>query len=86
MLIYKRCCLCAEVASRSVEIASSDTVLAKGAFECDPAVRRFSRVISHAFIVVLLPTWSPGNRCGTLEEMQFVLPPQKGELLNRILK
>jgi hypothetical protein len=43
----------AAVAIGVIEIESSDTMLAKGAFERGAAVHRFGCVISHIFIVVL---------------------------------
>jgi hypothetical protein len=70
MLIYHRCCLRAAVAIRAVEIEGGDAVLAESAFERGAAIHRFGCVISHIFIVVLLPGRALGNRCATfLQEM-----------------
>ena len=66
MLIYYCCRLRAAVASRAVEIEGGDAMLAVSAFECGAAIHRFGCVISHIFIVVLLPVRALGNRCATL--------------------
>jgi hypothetical protein len=55
MLIYHCCRLRAAVAIGAVEIKSGDGMLTEGAFECGAAIQRFGCVISHIFIVVLLP-------------------------------
>jgi hypothetical protein len=55
MLIHYRRSLGTAVANRAVEIQRVDAMLAKSALECSAAVHRFGRVISHIFIVVLLP-------------------------------
>jgi hypothetical protein len=55
MLIYRCCRLRAAVALCAVEIEGGDAMLAEGAFECGATVRRLGCVISHIFIVVLLP-------------------------------
>ena len=55
MLINYCCRLRAAVAIRAVEIEAGDAMLAESAFECGAAIHRFGCVISHIFIVVLLP-------------------------------
>ena len=64
MLIY-RCCRLPAVAIRVVEIEGGDAMFAESAFECGAAIHRFGCVISHIFIVVLLPVRALGNRCAT---------------------
>jgi hypothetical protein len=66
MLIYRCCRLRAAVARRAVEIEGRDAMLAESACECGAAIHRFGCVISHIFIVVLLPVRALGNRCTTL--------------------
>ena len=66
MLIYHCCRLRAAVASRTVEIEGGDAMLAVSAFECGAAIHRFGCVISHIFIVVLIPVRALGNRRATL--------------------
>jgi hypothetical protein len=44
-----------------VEIEGGDAMFAEGAFEGGAAVHRFGCVISHIFIVVLLPVWGLGR-------------------------
>lgn len=68
MLIYRGRRLRAAVPIRAVEIQGGDAMLAEGAFERDAAVHRFGCVISHTFIVVLLPVRVVSNRCATLEQ------------------
>jgi hypothetical protein len=68
MLIYRCCRLRAAVALCAVEIEGGDAMRAEGAFERGAAVRRLGCVISHSFIVVLLPVAVLGNRCATLEQ------------------
>ena len=60
MLIDRRCRLRSAAAVRDIEIEGSDSMLAEGASERRTAIHRFGCVISHIFIVVLLPV--PG--CG----------------------
>ena len=55
MLIDRRRRLRPTVAISAVEIEGGDAMLAEGAFECGATVRRLGCVISHIFIVVLLP-------------------------------
>jgi hypothetical protein len=43
-------------------------MLAEGAFECGAAIHRLGCVISHIFIVVLLPVRALGNGCATFEQ------------------
>jgi hypothetical protein len=54
MLIYRCCRLCAAVAIRALEIEGGDAMLAEGSCEGGAAIHRFSCVISHLFMVVLL--------------------------------
>ena len=54
MLIYQSRRLGAPVAIDEVEIVGGDAMLAERTGECGAAVHRFSCVISHIFIVVLL--------------------------------
>jgi hypothetical protein len=65
MLIYHCRRLRAAVASRAVEIEGGDAMLAENACKCGAAIHRFGCVISHTFIVVLLPLRALGNRCAT---------------------
>src|ERR1700688_2597819 len=58
MVIYRCCRLRAAVAMRAVEIERGDTMLAEGACEGDAVIPRFGSVISHIFMVVLLPVWA----------------------------
>ena len=55
MLIDHRSRLRAAVAIRDIEIEGADAMLAEGALEDRAAIHRFGCVISHIFIVVLLP-------------------------------
>ena len=59
MLIDHRCRLRPAVAIRDAEIQGSDVMLTESALEGGAAVHRFGCVISHIFIVVLLPV--PGD-------------------------
>ena len=54
MQIYPCCRLCAAVAICFLEIERGDAMLTEGACEGGAAIHRFSCVISHIFIVVLL--------------------------------
>jgi hypothetical protein len=49
MLIDLRCCLCAAVAIRDLEIKGCELMVAECAFERRAAVHRFGCVISHIF-------------------------------------
>jgi hypothetical protein len=55
MLIHYCRSLGSAVADRAVEIYCVDAMLAESAFECCAATHRLGCVISHTFIVVLLP-------------------------------
>ena len=78
MLIYRCCRLRAAVALCAVEIEGGDAMRAEGAFERGAAVRRLGCVISHSFIVVLLPVAVLGNRCATLEQKTLSLAAPAG--------
>jgi hypothetical protein len=61
MLVYPCCRLCAAVAIRFLEIKGGDAMLAEGACEGGAAIHRFGCVISHIFMVVLLPVRAWGQ-------------------------
>jgi len=68
MLVHYCRSLCAAVADRAVEICCVDAMLAESAFECGAATHRLGCVISHIFIVALLPVGVLSNRCAALEQ------------------
>jgi hypothetical protein len=84
MLIYHCCRLSATVAVRAVEIEGGNAMLAESAFECGAAIHRFGCVISHIFIVDLLPARALGNRCATL--LQKTLSPPRNDRLRELGK
>ena len=59
------------IALCAVEIQRGYAMLAESALEGGAAIHRFGCVISHIFIVVLLPLRVWGNRCATLERAGY---------------
>jgi hypothetical protein len=84
VLIHYCRSLGAAVSDRAVEIQRVDAMLAERAFECGAAAHRFGGVISHIFIVVLLPVCVPGNGCATLEQERLLR--EMGRLRNGRLR
>jgi hypothetical protein len=79
MLVYPCCRLCAAVAIRFLEIEGGDAMLAEGACEGGAAIHRFGCVISHIFMLVLLPVRAWDHRRATLGREGQGIKPTTGQ-------